>query len=297
MSGGAELLFRQHQQQRLALLRGIVADGETCPSRVLAALDQACRASGTRASGRLTAPAAAADFTDADFYPACPLMPTGVPTYAFATVAGSRTMRPFYGDYDELSLNQVADAVVRHRIDAVVELGADFGQRLLQVFLRGGPRIPYFAAEAAEDGRQGVSVLAALQPDMDLRAVALDMGAPDWSFLAGFRRVLVFSHLSLSACPTLATGLFEGLAQAAPAVWGMHYEAVGHQVKPAAAPAWFRPLIAAQQLNRDFIPRLLDAHNHGVVRCDLLSPDLYDLSTGFPVTVAWWQAGDARPVS
>lgn len=302
MTTTAEDLFRRRQALRLDQLRAMIGtSGETNPARVLAQLEHADRIHGATGhaaalSGRLSSPACARDFTDANLYPACPMMPTGVPTYAFANLAGQRTMRPFYGDYDELSLAQVADAIADHGVDAVVELGADFGQRLLRLFLMGGPKIPYFAAEPTQVGRDGIATLASLQPDMDLRAVPLDLAAPDWSFLAGFQRVLVFSHLSLSAWTTLPADLFDRLAQVAPSVWGMHYETVGHQVKrDTAALSWFYAQAEAQSLNTDFMPRLVDAHNRGALRCDFLSPDLYDLSTGFPVSVAWWRAGGAEP--
>lgn len=300
MTEAAEALFRRHQAIRLERLRAVLATGETNPARVLALWETACRVQLPRGhsadfSGRLQAPACAADFTDANLYPACPIMPTGVPSYATANLAGTRTMRPFYGDYDELSLNQLADAIEDHRVDAVVELGADCGQRLLKLFHKGCPPVAYFAAEPTRAGRDGVALLAGVQPDMDLRAVEWDPAAPDWSFLAGFHRVLVFSHLALTAWPDLPADLFDRLTQAAPAVWGVHHEAVGHQVRRDAPHlGWFHAQAAEHGFNRDLVARLVDAHNRGAVQCDFLSPDLYDLSTGFPVTVAWWRAGAAR---
>lgn len=299
MTVTAESWFEQQQPARLQRLRDLIAGGESNPARVLALFEQGERQqSGAghapRLGGRLQVPAFAADFADRRMYPACPAMPGGAPTYAFATIAGTRTMRPFHGDYDGLALRQIGDALIDHAVDAVVELGADFGQRLLSLFLAGGPRVPYFALEPTATGREGVATLAALQPDMDLRAVAFDMAAPDWSFLAGATRVLVFSTLSLSAWTRLPPTLFDGLAAAAPALWGMHYEAVGHQVRrDNPALGWFTAQADAQGFNLDLVPLLVDAHNRGAVRCDFLSPDLYDLSSGFPVTVAWWRAGAA----
>lgn len=300
MTIAAETWFQQQHADRLRHLREILAAGETNPARVLALFEYAERQNSgggdaPRISGRLPAPTFAADFSDRTLYPECPIMPTGAPTYAFTTIAGRRTMRPFYGCFDRLALRQITDALIDHQVDAVVELGADFGQRLLSLFLAGGPNVPYFAAEPTSTGREGVAILAALQPDMDLRAVPMDVTAPDWSFLAGAQRVLVFSTLSLSAWPRLPADWFDRLATTAPAVWGMHYEAVGHQLRRDNPTLdWFYAQAEDQRFNIDLLPRLVDAHNRGIVHCDLLSPDLYDLSTGFPISVAWWRAGAAE---
>ncbi len=296
----AEGWFQQQQPIRLRRLRDILATGETNPARIVAALELSDRQErdtghAPALSGRLPAPLAAADFSDRTRYPECPIMPTGVPTYAYASVAGTRTMRPFHGAYDRLALRQIGDALTDHKIEAVVELGADFGQRLVSLFLDGGPRVPYYAAEPNAVGRDGIAALAETVPDMDLRAVAFDPQNPDWSFLSGHGRVLVFSTLALSAWNRLPADLFDRLGRVAPAVWGMHYEAVGHQVRrDVPTLGWFYAQADAQGFNLDLVPLLVDAHNRGAVKCDFLSPDLYDLSTGFPVTVAWWRGGAAQ---
>ena len=62
----------------------------------------------------------------------------------------------------------------------VAELGAGWGQNLLDLWLVGGPRVPYFALEPTPEGRACAEYLAGLDPDLDLTAKAFDFERPEY---------------------------------------------------------------------------------------------------------------------
>lgn len=287
--------FRDAQAIRLERLKAILAEGETNPARVIARLDAECLQSGPNgrarmAVGRMTPPPEALDFGNPALFPACPRMPTGVPSYAYTSLSRTRTLRPYYGDFDDLPVEMVLEAIGNDGVDAVVEVGADFGQRLMSLYLRGAPRsIPYFAAEMSPDGLAGCGLLRPLAPEMDFRPVAFDLTAPDLSFLAGLRRVLVFSFGALTTATRLPPGLFRTLAGAAPHVKGYHFEAVGQQIdRGDPLLAWYYARADRQGFNLDFVPSMVDAHRNGVIHAEFLAADVYDLSIGYPISIAIW---------
>lgn len=297
-----ETAFRDAQAIRIGCLQAILAEGETNPARVIARLDAESQQVGPRgrarlAVGRMTPPPQALDFSDPTLYPACPRMPTGVPTYAYTSLSRTRTLRPYYGDFDALPVEMLLERLQDDDIDAVVELGADFGQRLISLYLRGAPRsIPYFAAEMSPQGLAGAALIRPLVPAMDFRPVALDLAVPDLGFVAGFRRVLIFSFGAMTAASRLPAGLFRAMAGAAPSVTGYHFEAVGQQIsRDDPLLGWYYDRAAERGFNVDFVPLMLDAHRSGTIQAEFLAADVYDLSIGYPISIAIWKS--AQPSS
>ncbi|MEW5726365.1 MAG: hypothetical protein AB1918_00925 [Pseudomonadota bacterium] len=303
-----ETLYRHLWANRLTVLDGILAS-ERNLSRALAILDEFARTYSlsvegvgsrtgkdgqtARLTGRAIVQPNVVDPADRDRFPDCPLLPTGVPAFAYTVESGNRTIRPFYGTYDDVVVNWLLEAVNDRGYDAIVELGSGFGQKLFQLYLAGGPgNIPYFGAELWEEGRRGAERLAALEPALDFRSVAFDFNAPDLSFLAGFRKVLLFTNAALCNVTTLPGDLMERLSAAAPQVMGYHFEFVGHQIRrDVPALAWFYRMADERKYNTNFVQLFLDAHRGNRIRAHFLAPDVYDVSSGHPVTVAIWSGG------
>lgn len=283
------VLHAATQRRRLEAVRRL-APGAGGLARLLALLDAEERPPGRppAAWGRLEAPRRAWSFDDRDIYPQGPRLPTGAPVYAFSTLSGTRVPRPYHGDYDQVAIAILAEALRETAFDAVVELGADCGQRLGRLFLAGAPAgIPYFAAEPGEAGRAAAVLLRQAAPGWDLRPVPFELETAGLPFLAGFKRVLLFTHGYLSAEPALPPDLFARLAAAAPSVTAYHFEVIGHQVKPDG---WLAHRAVERRLNGDFVARLLDAHRSGKIQADFLAADIYDLSVLYPVSIAIWRA-------
>lgn len=83
-------------------------------------------------------------------------------------------------------------------VDTIVELGSGYGLRLFELYHAGAPaQARYVGAEISPSGRALAERLAALEPGLQFDSRAFDLNNPDWSFLAGSRKALIFSSWSL----------------------------------------------------------------------------------------------------
>ena len=101
-----------------------------------------------------------ADWRSADASPMqAPVFGTVVTLPRAALVAGRRDL-----------IARVVAAQARPETAFVAELGAGWGQNLLDLWLVGGPRVPYFALEPTPEGRACAEYLAGLDSGLDLTA-------------------------------------------------------------------------------------------------------------------------------
>lgn len=293
-----ENIYRVLWHARGLLIDRIVATGETGLARVLALFHAHSRRFELQlATGEtVDATGKVAKFfsgggawhprpTDAGRHPPCTALPGGVPLYAWTKVAGTNAILPTHGSYDYLVTRHVVDLARQRAFDAIVELGSGIGERLFEVYLSGGPRgIPYYGAEVWETGRAVADRLAALEPGLDFRSVPFDMHTPDFSFLRGHRRVLLFSNAAICCVEHLPLAFVEGMAGAAPSVVGVHYELISHQFQAAPSDRYS----SERNLNRDFMGLLKLAQGAGTIGIDYLGPDLYTTSSAQSMTVIQW---------
>lgn len=162
-------------------------------------------------------------------------------------------------------------------VDTIVELGSGYGLQLFRLFYAGAPAdARYVGAEISPSGRAVADRLAALQPGLRFESRAFDLMHPDWSFLEGSRKALIFSAWALMYPPRLPADFLHGLARWPGAATLVFCEPVGFQ--------WgLSHRLSAQQkdaseqgrLNTNLLPLLGEAAKQGVVEPLLLSKDLF----------------------
>lgn len=300
-------MFRSLWELRGRLLDSVIDGGETSLARVLGLFQTFSR------RHRLTLETASTTLPDGStvevitgngtWKPKVPApeehpparMPDGTPLLSFTRIAGAETIRPFAGDYDRVGVRYLLDLVRTQRFDAIVELGSGLGERLFELYLGGGPaHIPYFGAEYWESGRRVADRLAALEPKLDFRSVPFDLSQPDFSFLDGFGRVLLFTNAAAYCVPGLPADFARRLAGAAPEVTGVHFELIHHQV--TATPTADAVEEARRRgFNGDFASRMLHAQYAGEIEMIYYAPDAYMVSSAHPVTIMHWQSHRSRP--
>jgi len=231
-----------------------------------------------------------ADWLPIDPGPADSLIPTGVAAVTDNSFHGEALTLPAYTDIKGIVAGWIID-LVDDNCDAIVELGAGFGRNLFNVHLGGGPRgIPYFSGEYAESGRELAELLAALDPQLDLRAVAFDHSDADFEFLAGFEQPLVFTCHSIEQVHMLPADYFAKLAAAAPRVTCIHFEPFGFQIdtdNPFSKQQ--REMFTDRKWNQNFVPLLQQAANDGTIQVSHIYKDMIPNEAPSPTSVALWR--------
>lgn len=295
-----ENLFDVLWQGRAALVDELLAAGETSLPRVLGLVAARARRNSLDAEVVLTADGREMLTGRTTWQPRRPdpaghpdaRLPDGRPLLNWTVIAGACTVGPHHAPYDGVAVRTLLDLARQHAVDAIVEMGSGMGLRLFELYLAGGPaNIPYFGAELFPSGRAVADRLAALEPGLDFRSVPFDLKAPDFSFLAGFRRVLLFSNAAVYCVQHLPASFFATLASAAPVTIGAHFELLSHQTGSGLDPQSSHYAQAVKnRRNEDFFPLLLAAERDGTLGLDYLGPHIYSVSSNHPVTVALWHA-------
>lgn len=162
--------------------------------------------------------------------PKIPVLPTGIGAYQDFAQGNAMIPLPCYVDQTVLPARWMVD-LWRDDFDAIVELGSGYGRNLFNIRLFGGPvNVPYYAAEYTKSGMALCEKLGALDDSMDIRSVFFDHTDPDFSFLNGENRLLMFSCHSIEAVPAIPDDYFKRLAAAADHVTCVHFEPFGFQV-------------------------------------------------------------------
>ncbi|MEW5726366.1 MAG: hypothetical protein AB1918_00930 [Pseudomonadota bacterium] len=299
-------MFQYIWEHRLDLLNRILANGETNLARVLGLMaefnrhhrliletcDDPREGNGAQfLTGRAAWVRETPDPGNRAMFPDCPVTPEGVPLYSWAVVGGHPTIRPSHASYDHLAVPVILALTRQRRFDAFAELGSGFGEKLFRLYLAGAPRdVPYYGAELWEGGRLMADALASLEPGIDFHGVTFDMKAPDFSFLAPHKQVLLFSNAAIYAVPDLPPDFLDLLLDTCPAVTGVHFEFIGYQLGVTSAYVEeFNRRREERAYNRDFIGLLRQAEEKGRVTVEYLQPDLYCVSSAQPVTVIVWR--------
>ena len=124
-----------------------------------------------------------ADWRSADASPMkAPVFGTVVTLPRAALVAGRRDL-----------IARAIAAQARPETAFVAELGAGWGQNLLDLWLVGGPRVPYFALEPTPEGRACAEYLASLDSDLDLTAGDVDLEHPVYDLPTGVEHAVAFT--------------------------------------------------------------------------------------------------------
>jgi hypothetical protein len=189
------------------------------------------------------------------------------------------------------------DLIQRMLLDAcepdtrlVVELGAGGGINLLNLWLWGGPLVPYYALEPAEAGRETAAMLAALEPKLDLTTLPYDYEHPRYDELPRVGHALVFTVHSVEQVTELPREAITGLFELGDRVTGLHFEPVGWQIVDHPDEAAYE--YAQRQLyNRNLWPLLKELEAAGELRIDTVTPDLFGDKSKNPGTLIVWSRG------
>ncbi|HEY7690884.1 MAG TPA: hypothetical protein VH816_00945 [Gaiellaceae bacterium] len=172
----------------------------------------------------------------------------------------------------------------------VVELGSGPGLNLLDLYLWGGPRVPYYALEPTESGRACTTVLAELDPDLDLRTAAYDYRRPDYEALpTGNPHVLVYTVQSIEQMTTLSREVVTGLFALGDRVTGVHFEPVGWQIleEPGTSQHGYA---TRQGFNRNLWPLLQELEREGELTIDSVAPNVFGHKVKNACTLIVWHA-------
>lgn len=175
--------------------------------------------------------------------------------------------------------------------DAVVELGSGFGLNLFRLaHVLGDRAIDYVSAEFTGSGRALCRKLTDVEGAPPLRVEFIDHKAPDVSFLAGYRKVLIFTAHSIEQVNTLPDDYFAILAGAAETVVGIHMEPFGFQVRADTPEARAqKEWIEGRRWNVNFYSCLEAAASRGEVQIEDVLINAFDLLDGNPTSVAIWR--------
>ncbi len=221
--------------------------------------------------------------------------PTGKPLYRYAHLGEQLFAQPFYDSAPSFLL----DYVDGRQFDAIIELGAGYGQNLVEFYYRGGPQdTPYYAAEYTESGVQMANYLASLKPEMKMSAFSFDYMNPDLSPVKERGKVLIFTSHSIEQIPEVSEKLFEYLADFAESVTCIHFEPFGFQLvaeKDREEVSKLQALVVEKKKwNTNLIPVLLEASKKGILNLNFIGKNVMGREIGNPTSVAIWESKRSR---
>ena len=219
-----------------------------------------------------------ADWRSADASPMqAPVFGTVVTLPRAALVAGRRDL-----------IARVIAAQARPETAWVAELGAGWGQNLLDLWLVGGPRVPYFSLEPTPEGRACAEYLASLDPDLDLTAKEIDLEHPVYDLPAGGEHVLAYTIHSVEQITELPREAITGLFELGRSVTGVHFEPIGWQVEDRPELGATKKHSAKKDYNRNLWPLLRGLEAEGELRIETVVPDLIGIKPHNASTLVVW---------
>ena len=169
----------------------------------------------------------------------------------------------------------------------VVELGCGWGHNLLNLYLAGGPRVPYYALEPSPAGRECVELLARLEPQLDLRALPFDFQEARYDLPTDNEHVLVFTVHSIEQVPALPREAITGLFGLGRAVTVVHLEPVGWQIGDSTKLSHRYAL--RKNYNRNLWALLKDLEEAGEIAITRVVADLIGHKRYIASTLVVWQ--------
>ena len=175
--------------------------------------------------------------------------------------------------------------------DLVVELGAGWAWHLLSVWLRGGPAgATYAAAEYTEAGRQAAERLAALDPDLEFRAIAFDYHNPVLEGLPKARHAVVFTQHSIEQIPQVRPELFAAICGLADEVTCIHFEPIGWQAGEPDRAGSSGDYAEQHDYNRNLLTALREEEAAGRLTVEMVRPEIVGVNPRNATSVVLWRA-------
>jgi len=192
----------------------------------------------------------------------------------------------------------IADTVIANATyaDAILETGSGWGYNLFNIWLRGGPDVPYHAFEYTEAGRESAHAIhKATKGGPKLHVHPFNYYEPDLTPVNGrYEHVLVYSSHSIEQIGTLPAAFIEALLSVAKKVTCIHFEPVGWQF----AEQTNQPIHNYGQLaysekhgyNKNLWKLLNDYQNRGRLHIDETSVETMCVKTYNGTSVIRWHA-------
>lgn len=186
-----------------------------------------------------------------------------------------------------------ADTLIDHAdgVDLIVELGSGWGYNLFNVWLRGGPSVPYLALEFVPSGRQACDLVAAsvisapsiVSGPFDARRPRL----PE----TGAKHALVFSSAALDKVRLVSDDLIGAITRMAERVTVIHFEQIPWQLADHGVEADAVQLRKAEKqgLNLNLYSLIITAAAEGRISLDEVRPSILDT----PDCMLRWSAARA----
>jgi hypothetical protein len=156
----------------------------------------------------------------------------------------------------------------------VVELGSGSGINLVNLHLWGGPRVPYYALEPTEAGRDCARLLAGLDRHLRLEARPFDFEAPRYDLPAGHEHVLAFTCHSIEQVTELPPEAITGLFGLGASVTGVHFEPIGWHLREGSDHDAAREWGMKKRYNRNLWPLLMKLADEGEISIETAVPDI-----------------------
>jgi hypothetical protein len=173
------------------------------------------------------------------------------------------------------------DLIVRVFLDActprttmVVELGSGWGNNLLDLYLWGGPKVPYFALEPTRSGRACVTTLAQLAPDLDLVALPFDYEHSEYELPRANEHVVVLTCMSIEQIPEVPREAITGLFDLGHSLTVVHFEPLGWQIRGGPESEKAHRYALRRGYNRNLWPLLNELAEAGELTIDTVVPDM-----------------------
>jgi hypothetical protein len=173
----------------------------------------------------------------------------------------------------------------------VVELGSGWGQNLIDLYLGGGPRVPYYALEPTAEGRACTEFLAALAPELELSAFGFDFERPEYDLPRGNEHVLVFTCHSIEQITELPSAAITGLFGLGKRVTGVHFEPITWQLGDGSGTGAAREHARRKRYNKNLWPLLRELADAREIEIDSVVPDIVGLKPHNPATLVIWCRG------
>ncbi|MDX9861166.1 MAG: hypothetical protein RBS99_09630 [Rhodospirillales bacterium] len=192
----------------------------------------------------------------------------------------------------------IADTVIAaaSNTDAVIEMGSGWGYNLFNIWLRGGPDVPYHAFEYTEAGRavaRSVRDASAGGPRIEVHP--FDYYDADFAPIAGrYGRVVVFSSHSIEQIESLPAVALEAVLGVAEEVLCLHFEPIGWQfadeTRQAIRDYGQRAYGEKHGYNKNLWPLLKDYQQRGRLTIEHTSADAMCVKTYNGTSLIRWRS-------
>jgi hypothetical protein len=173
----------------------------------------------------------------------------------------------------------------------VVELGAGWGNNLADLYLWGGPKVPYYALEPTGSGRSCATLLAELAPELDLVALPFDYERPSYDLPRDNEHVLVLTCMSIEQITDLRREALTGLFALGESMTVVHFEPLGWQIRGDPESSKAREYARHRGYNTNLWPLLVELAEAGELTIDRVVPDMIGHKRKEPSSLVVWRRG------